>query len=96
MSAAGPPRGCLRERGPAKARTARLRARAAADLDLQREKCNGAEAASNYSPSECSAVAYGASVGAHVGTAGRPKTAQLHSASECSAVAYAASVGAHT
>ena len=45
MSAAGPAPGRLREQGEAKARRARLRARAAADLEVQRGECNGAEAA---------------------------------------------------
>ena len=62
MSAAGPAPGRLREQGEAKARRARLRARAAADPKLQREERNGAEAAN------CPAgrtVATAASVGAH-------------------------------
>ena len=46
-SAAGPPQGHLRERGEAKARRARPRARVAADNNMQRDTCNGAEAAWN-------------------------------------------------
>ena len=65
MSAAGPPQGRLREQGEAKARRARLRAWAAADPNLQREKWNGAEAAWNCSPAGGSAAATAASVGVH-------------------------------
>jgi len=66
VSAAGPPRGRLREQGEAKARRARLRARAAADLKLQRERLNGAEAA-NCAPTGGSAAAELANEAASVG-----------------------------
>jgi len=66
VSAAGPPRGRLREQGEAKARRARLRARAVADLKPQREVVNGAEAA-NRSPSGGSAAAEWANEAASVG-----------------------------
>jgi len=44
MSAAGPSRGHLRERGEARARRARPRAWVAADTAMQQVGCNGAEA----------------------------------------------------
>jgi hypothetical protein len=47
MSAAGPSQGRPREQGEAKARRARLRARVAADNNIQRETYDGAEAAWN-------------------------------------------------
>jgi hypothetical protein len=64
IRAAGPQQGRLREQGKAKARRARLRARAAAP-NLQCEKYIGAMAAWNWSPSVSNAAAAAASVGAH-------------------------------
>ena len=50
MSAAGPPRGRLHERGEAQARSARPRVPMAADGGLIRSSHNGKEAARNYAP----------------------------------------------
>jgi hypothetical protein len=62
MSAAGPSRGRLHERGEAQDRRSRPRVRAAADAWLLRHSWRCKEAA-NYSPSGGSAAAPAASVG---------------------------------
>jgi hypothetical protein len=62
MSAAGPSRGRLHERGEAQARSARPRVRAAADAQLLRFSVGRKEAA-NSAPCGGSAAALAASVG---------------------------------
>ena len=65
MSAAGPSRGRLHERGEAQDRRSRPRVRTAADAKLLRWSRRSKEGA-NYSPSGGSAAATAASVGVHI------------------------------
>ncbi len=59
MSGAGPPRGRPREKGEAKARRARLRARVAADPTMQRVEHEIAEAAAICFPQRQQPQAWG-------------------------------------